>query len=196
MQKEDQNSLYQVLSNYIPKGVITTKNSGRTWVYGYNKKYDVVIISKDLMNQANKNLPKILQYSEHSIADSMLNTPPTFAWYVAGKVFKWIKKSGGLKYFQDLNRKKAEILYEFLDSSDFYLNKIEKNQRSLMNVTFNLADEQLNESFLNESRSKNLLNLKGHALVGGMRASIYNAMPLEGVKKLVQFMKEFESKHG
>jgi len=156
----------------------------------------VVIISKDLMNQANKNLPKILQYSEHSIADSMLNTPPTFAWYVAGKVFKWIKKSGGLKYFQDLNRKKAEILYEFLDSSDFYINKIEKNQRSLMNVTFNLADEQLNESFLNESRSKNLLNLKGHALVGGMRASIYNAMPLEGVKQLVQFMKEFESEHG
>ena len=126
----------------------------------------------------------------------MLNTPPTFSWYVAGKVFKWIKRSGGLEYFQKLNRKKAEVLYECLDSSDFYLNKIEKNQRSIMNITFNLADENLNETFLKESKSKNLLNLKGHALVGGMRASIYNAMPLEGVEQLVQFMKEFETKHG
>ena len=156
----------------------------------------VVIISKDFMNQANKDLPKILQYAEHSKADSMLNTPPIFSWYVAGKVFKWIKRSGGLEHFQKLNRKKAEVLYEFLDSSDFYLNKINKNQRSVMNVTFNLASEQLNETFLKESKSKNLLNLKGHALVGGMRASIYNAMPLEGVEQLVQFMKEFESEHG
>ena len=95
-----------------------------------------------------------------------------------------------------MNRKKAEVLYKFLDSSDFYLNKISKNQRSVMNVTFNLANEQLNEIFLKQSKSKNLLNLKGHALVGGMRASIYNAMPLEGVEQLVQFMKEFESEHG
>mgnify|MGYP005673874177 FL=1 len=156
----------------------------------------VVIISKDFMNQANKDLPKILQYAEHSKADSMLNTPPIFSWYVAGKVFKWIKRSGGLEHFQKLNRKKAEVLYEFLDSSDFYLNKINKNQRSVMNITFNLANEQLNETFLKESKSKNLLNLKGHALVGGMRASIYNAMPLEGVEQLVQFMKEFESEYG
>ena len=156
----------------------------------------VIIIEKNFMNQANTNLSKILQYREHSKADSMFNTPPTFAWYVAGKVFKWIKKSGGLGYFKNENIKKATLLYEYLDSTDFYINNIQKNQRSIMNVTFELANEALNQNFIKESTSKNLLNLKGHALVGGMRASIYNAMPEEGVRELIQFMKEFESKYG
>jgi len=156
----------------------------------------IVIISKELMEKGDSSLPKILRYSEHSKANSMLNTPPTFSWYFAGKVFKWIKRSGGLDHFEALNKKKAEKLYDFIDSSDFYVNNLQKSQRSIMNVTFNLKNDDLNSSFLEESEANSLLNLKGHALVGGMRASIYNAMPEEGVTQLIQFMSEFESKYG
>ena len=156
----------------------------------------IVVIAKELMEKGDSSLPKILRYSEHSKANSMLNTPPTFSWYFAGKVFKWIKRSGGLDHFEALNKKKAEKLYDFIDSSDFYVNNLQKSQRSIMNVTFNLKNDDLNSSFLEESEANSLLNLKGHALVGGMRASIYNAMPEEGVTQLIQFMSEFESKYG
>ena len=137
-----------------------------------------------------------MKYSEHSIAESMLNTPPTFAWYMAGKVFKWIKNKGGLKYFREQNNLKALKLYDFIDSSDFYSNKINIENRSIMNVTFFLENDELDSEFLMQAEKNSLLNLKGHRSVGGMRASIYNAMPLEGVEELIKYMKYFESKYG
>ena len=126
----------------------------------------------------------------------MLNTPPTFAWYMAGKVFKWIKNSGGLDYFKELNHKKASKLYGYIDNSSFYSNPVDINNRSIMNVTFVLADSGLDSLFLEESNTNGLLSLKGHRSIGGMRASIYNAMPLKGVEELIEFMKYFESKYG
>ena len=126
----------------------------------------------------------------------MLNTPPTFSWYLSGKVFKWIKKSGGLDFFKEQNKMKAYYLYDFIDKSDFYSNPVEPANRSIMNVPFILNDSALDASFLNESEESGLLNLKGHRSVGGMRASIYNAMPLDGVEDLIKFMDHFESKYG
>ena len=148
------------------------------------------------MKQGNKALTNLLRYSEHSKQDSMLNTPPTFSWYVAGKVFKWIKKLGGLDYFKELNALKASKLYQVIDSSDFYINPVRVNNRSIMNIPFVLRDKKLEPLFLKESHENGLLNLKGHFTVGGMRASIYNAMPLEGVEELIKFMDHFESKYG
>ena len=156
----------------------------------------VVIIKKEFMEQCNSNLPNLFRYSEHAKSDSMLNTPPTFSWYVAGKVFKWIKKSGGLDFFKDQNKMKASKLYDFIDKSDFYSNPVKPANRSTMNVPFILKDSALDAAFLNESEENGLLNLKGHRSVGGMRASIYNAMPLEGVKELIKFMEYFESRYG
>ena len=156
----------------------------------------IVIIDKDFMELGNQNIPSILKYSEHSISNSMLNTPPTFAWYMAGKVFKWIKKSGGLEYFKKQNQTKAFKLYEFIDNSSFYNNFIELENRSIMNVTFFLENDDLDTPFLLEAEENGFLNLKGHRSVGGMRASIYNAMPLEGVEELIKFMNYFESKYG
>jgi phosphoserine aminotransferase len=156
----------------------------------------MVIISKDLMDRENKNLPNILRYSKHAESDSMLNTPPTFSWYMAGKVFKWIKNSGGLEFFKEQNHKKASTLYNYIDNSSFYSNPVSLENRSIMNVPFILADNNLDSLFLEESEKIGLLNLKGHRSVGGMRASIYNAMPLEGVNELVDFMKIFEAKYG
>jgi phosphoserine aminotransferase len=126
----------------------------------------------------------------------MLNTPPTFSWYMAGKVFKWIKTSGGLEFFKEQNHKKASTLYNYIDNSSFYSNPVRIENRSIMNVPFILADNNLDSLFLEESEKIGLLNLKGHRSVGGMRASIYNAMPLEGVNELVDFMKIFEAKYG
>ena len=156
----------------------------------------IVIIKKEFMEHCNSNLPNLFRYPEHAKSDSMLNTPPTFSWYVAGKVFKWIKKSGGLDFFKEQNKMKASNLYDFIDKSDFYSNPVKPENRSIMNVPFILADSALDDSFLNESEENGLLNLKGHRSVGGMRASIYNAMPLEGVNELIKFMNYFESKHG
>ena len=126
----------------------------------------------------------------------MLNTPPTFAWYMAGKVFKWIKKSGGLEYFREQNHAKASKLYEFIDKSSFYSNYVDIQNRSIMNVTFFLENDELDSAFLIEAEKNGFLNLKGHRLVGGMRASIYNALPLEGVEELIKFMTYFESNNG
>ena len=156
----------------------------------------VVIIDREFMEYGDQNIPNILKYCEHSISESMLNTPPTFAWYIAGKVFKWIIKSGGLNYFSDQNNKKANALYKFIDESSFYSNNIDKNNRSIMNVTFFLLNDDLDKLFLSKAEENGLLNLKGHRSVGGMRASIYNAMPFDGVEDLIQFMDDFESKYG
>ena len=156
----------------------------------------IVIIDKDFMELGNQKIPNILKYSEHSIAESMLNTPPTFAWYMAGKVFKWIKKKGGLEFFKQQNYSKSSKLYEYIDSSDFYSNNIDIENRSIMNVTFFLENDELDSPFLLHAEENGLLNLKGHRSVGGMRASIYNAMPLEGVEELIKYMKYFESKYG
>ena len=156
----------------------------------------IVIIDKDFMELGNQKIPNILKYSEHSIAESMLNTPPTFAWYMAGKVFKWIKRKGGLEFFKQQNYSKSSKLYEYIDSSDFYSNNIDIENRSIMNVTFFLENDELDSPFLLQAEENGLLNLKGHRSVGGMRASIYNAMPLEGVEELIKYMKYFESKYG
>ena len=150
------------------------------------------IIKKDLLGKAQSITPTMLNYSEMHEGRSMYNTPPTFAWYVAGKVFKWLKSMGGVSEMEKLNNRKAKKLYSFIDQSDFYENKINKEDRSIMNIPFQLNDENLNSKFLEESRDAGLLALKGHRSVGGMRASIYNAMPEEGVDALVDFMETFE----
>jgi len=155
----------------------------------------IVIINKEFMEMGNRNLPNILKYSEHSKSDSMLNTPPTFSWYIAGKVFKWMINLGGLDYFEKQNKLKASSLYNFIDNSDFYENSIDSSSRSIMNVPFNLREPMFEEKFLSEASNNGFLNLKGHRSVGGMRASIYNAMPLEGVKDLIKFMEYFESEN-
>ncbi|MCP4326804.1 MAG: 3-phosphoserine/phosphohydroxythreonine transaminase [Alteromonadales bacterium] len=155
----------------------------------------IVIIREDLIGYARKAIPSIFDYEVQAKADSMFNTPPTYAWYLAGLVFKWLKEQGGLAEVEKKNIAKAELLYNFIDSSDFYANNVDKSVRSRMNVPFTLANDSLNETFLSEAKEAGLLTLKGHKLVGGMRASIYNAMPIEGVQALVDFMKVFEKKH-
>ena len=152
----------------------------------------LVIIKKVFLEKANKDVPDILSYRKNSQAGSMLNTPPTFAWYLAGKVFKWLLKKGGVKSIQKENEKKAKLLYDFIDSSSFYSNPVDKEYRSIMNVPFLLDDENADSAFLEKAEIKGLLNLKGHRSVGGMRASIYNATPFEAVEDLVSFMSDFE----
>jgi phosphoserine aminotransferase len=122
----------------------------------------------------------------------MYNTPPTYAIYIAGLVFKWLKRQGGLKEIEARNLEKSKLLYDTIDASGFYLNKVERDSRSRMNVPFFLVDESRNEDFLAGAKARGLMQLKGHKSVGGMRASIYNAVPLEGVKALVEYMKDFE----
>src|SRR5204863_9507775 len=126
----------------------------------------------------------------------MLNTPPSYSIYVAGLVFQWLKKQGGLPAIDKHNRTKAALLYDYLDSTGFYTSPIAKDDRSLMNVPFKLRDDKLDAAFLTGAEEHRMLQLKGHRSVGGMRASIYNAMPLEGVKALVAYMKDFEQRHG
>ncbi len=156
----------------------------------------IVIIKKDMFEEENTDLPNILRYSKIAENNSMLNTPPTFAWYLSGKVFKWLKKNGGLSSIKIINDKKANLLYDYIDSSDFYSNPVRKNNRSIMNVPFTLSDASLDQVFLEEAEENNFLNLKGHRSVGGMRASIYNAMPIKGINELIKFMKFFEKNHG
>ena len=151
-----------------------------------------VIVNRELLGSAQKTVPSPMNYLILEESSSMYNTPPTFSWYVAGKVFKWLKGRGGLKAIGQINEKKAKKLYDFIDRSDLYSNKIEKSSRSIMNIPFLLEKEELNNKFLTDSSTNGLLALKGHRSVGGMRASIYNAMPEEGVEALIEFMWLFE----
>jgi len=156
----------------------------------------IVIIRDDLLGKASANTPTVFNYSTHADNDSMYNTPPTYGWYMAGLVFEWIKEKGGLEAIGEINQRKAEKLYAAIDSSDFYGSPVDKNGRSWMNIPFTLADADLDAAFLKGAAEKGLVTLKGHRSVGGMRASIYNAMPEEGVDALVAYMKEFESNQG
>lgn len=156
----------------------------------------IVIVRDDLLGKAQTVLPSILDYSVQVDKESMFNTPPTFAWYLAGEVFKWLKSIGGVAEMQKRNEAKAKVLYDFIDQSDFYRNNIHSDNRSLMNVPFQLKDAALDALFLEQADAAGLKALKGHRVVGGMRASIYNAMPIEGVQALVDFMREFEQQHG
>jgi len=152
----------------------------------------IVIVRDDLLGLANQLIPSFLNYKVLSDKESMYNTPPTYAWYLAGLVFKWLKKCGGVDEIETINAKKAALLYQQIDSSNFYINKVHSTNRSRMNVPFQLAKPELDELFLEQAKAQGLLALKGHRAAGGMRASIYNAMPLEGVQALVDFMVQFE----
>ena len=156
----------------------------------------LVIVREDLIGKAPESCPAMLDYRIHADAGSMYNTPPTYSWYLAGLVFKWLKAQGGLEVMAVVNERKAESLYEVIDASDFYSNPVDPDCRSWMNVPFTLADSGLDSLFLDEAAVAGLVTLKGHRSVGGMRASIYNAMPEEGVQALIDFMKEFERKYG
>ena len=155
----------------------------------------VVIVREELIGHARAETPRVFDYRAVADASSMLNTPPTFAWYMAGLVFKWLKKTGGLAAMGERNRIKAQALYAAIDGSGLYRNPIEKDSRSRMNVTFTLAKPQLDPVFLAEAAAAGLHGLAGHRVSGGMRASIYNAMPLAGVEALIEFMREFERRH-
>jgi phosphoserine aminotransferase len=156
----------------------------------------IVIVREDLIGRAAPGTPSVMDYKLQADADSMLNTPPTYSIYVAGLVFRWLKQLGGLEEMERRNARKAALLYDYLDASAFYRNPVPKADRSRMNVPFTLRDASLDDAFLKGAAERGMVQLKGHRSVGGMRASIYNAMPLEGVEQLVQYMKEFEARHG
>jgi phosphoserine aminotransferase len=156
----------------------------------------VVIIREDLIGLGEPTPPAMLDYATHAKARSMYNTPPTYAVYVAGLVFQWLLSSGGLAAAEERNVAKAALLYDFIDSSEFYVNPVEKADRSRMNVPFRLANHDLEADFLAGAAEHNLVELKGHRSVGGVRASLYNAMPIEGVQALVDYMAEFEATKG
>ncbi|WP_435104756.1 3-phosphoserine/phosphohydroxythreonine transaminase [Arhodomonas sp. AD133] len=156
----------------------------------------LVIVREDLLGGAMAETPAVFDYQKMAEADSMANTPPTFAWYMAGLVFKWLKRQGGLEGMAEINKRKADKLYAAIDGSDFYRNPVDPACRSWMNVPFVLADESLNDTFLSEAKDAGLATLKGHRSVGGMRASIYNAMPEAGVDALIDFMNDFARRHG
>lgn len=155
----------------------------------------VLLVRDDLVGLEREDTPAIFSYKEQVNSDSMYNTPPTFSWYLAGLVFEWLLENGGITAIEALNKKKAETLYACIDNSDFYQNQVHVSNRSKMNVTFQLADTNLDAMFLQKAEAQGLHALKGHRIVGGMRASIYNAMELEGVNALVSFMQEFERTH-
>ncbi|SDS79749.1 phosphoserine aminotransferase apoenzyme [Pseudomonas oryzae] len=156
----------------------------------------VAIIREDLLGRARSICPTMLDYKVAADNGSMYNTPATFSWYLSGLVFAWVKEQGGLEEMERRNRAKQELLYGAIDASDFYTNPIAHNARSWMNVPFRLADEKLDKAFLAGAEARGLLNLKGHRSVGGMRASIYNAVGLDAVQALVAYMAEFEKEHG
>jgi phosphoserine aminotransferase len=155
----------------------------------------VVIVREDLIGHARAATPHVFDYQAIADSQSMLNTPPTFAWYMAGLVFTWLKKAGGVRAMGELNRRKAKMLYAAIDSSHIYKNSVAKDARSWMNVTFSLSNPELDPAFLAAAAAAGLKGLKGHRVVGGMRASIYNAMPIEGIEKLSAFMQDFERRH-
>lgn len=156
----------------------------------------VVIIRKDLLGKARAETPTMMNYQVIADNGSMYNTPATYSWYLAGLVFKWLKEQGGVAAMEQVNRRKSGKLYDFIDASDFYANPIEPRFRSWMNVPFTLADDSLNDPFLQGAEARGLLNLKGHRSVGGMRASIYNAMPEAGVDALIDYMAGFVKERG
>ncbi len=156
----------------------------------------MVIVRRDLLDRARPECPTMLAYKTAAENDSMYNTPPTYSIYLAGLVFQWLKKQGGLQAIETINRRKADKLYSYIDGSGFYANPVEPVSRSLMNVPFTLANADLDKSFLALSEQAGMLNLKGHRSVGGMRASIYNAVPEEAVDTLIDFMKDFAQRNG
>jgi phosphoserine aminotransferase len=156
----------------------------------------IVIVRDDLLERTPKDLPSILSYAAQAKEGSMLNTPNTFAWYLAGLVFKWVQAEGGVEAMAARNAAKAALLYDYIDSSGWYSNPVELSARSRMNIPFRLADASLDDTFVKEATAADLLALKGHRSVGGMRASVYNAMPLAGVEALVGFMRDFAARHG
>ena len=152
----------------------------------------IVIIKKDLLGKALPTCPTMLNYAIHAKNDSLYNTPPCFSIYVSMLVFRWLKKLGGVKAIQEINEYKAGLLYDFIDNSSLYTNSVNVKDRSIMNVPFVTGSDELDAKFVKEATANGFVSLKGHRLVGGMRASIYNAMPVEGVKALIEFMKKFE----
>jgi phosphoserine aminotransferase len=156
----------------------------------------LVIVRKDLLDRALPITPSAFHWKEQAENESMLNTPPTYAIYIAGLVFEWLLAQGGLAEVEKRNIAKANVLYDYLDRTSFYLNPVRKEDRSRMNVPFKLRDPALDAEFLKGAQERGMIQLKGHRSVGGMRASIYNAMPIEGVRALVAYMEEFEKKHG
>jgi phosphoserine aminotransferase len=156
----------------------------------------LVIVREDLLGRAPSGTASMLDYKVHADAQSMSNTPPTYAIYIAGLVFKWLKRQGGLAGIEQQNIAKSQMLYEFLDRSTFFRSPVRRQDRSRMNVPFTLRDASLDGAFLNGAEERQMMQLKGHRSVGGMRASLYNAMPVEGVQRLVEYMSEFERKHG
>jgi phosphoserine aminotransferase len=156
----------------------------------------IVIVREDLIGHAPSGTPSMLDYKVHADAQSMSNTPPTYAMYIAGLVFQWLKAQGGLSVVEQRNVEKAQLLYRYLDDSSLFASPVRAQDRSRMNIPFTLRDAALDEAFLKGAKSRGMVQLKGHRSVGGMRASIYNAMPIEGVRTLVEYMKEFEAQHG
>lgn len=156
----------------------------------------VVIVREDLLGKAMPLTPAMLNYQTHANSGSMYNTPPTYAWYLSGLVFQWIKQQGGVEAMAEMNRAKSQKLYQYIDGSGFYQNPVQKRNRSRMNVPFTLADAALDGDFLNEAESRKLLNLKGHRSVGGMRASLYNAISMAAVDTLIEFMSDFAQRKG
>ncbi|MGE0558488.1 MAG: 3-phosphoserine/phosphohydroxythreonine transaminase [Burkholderiales bacterium] len=156
----------------------------------------IVIVRDDLLGQALPVTPTVFDYKVQAENDSMSNTPATYGIYMAGLVFQWLKKMGGLQKMEQVNSAKAALLYDYLDQTEFYHTPVARDDRSLMNIPFTLRNADLDKAFLKETGAAGLTQLKGHRSVGGMRASIYNAMPIEGVRSLVQFMREFERKNG
>ncbi len=156
----------------------------------------LVIIREDLVGKASDHVPALLNYKTHVGSGSLYNTPPCYSIYIAGLVFEWIKEKGGLSAIKRFNQEKARILYDYLDQSSFFSSPVQKQSRSMMNIPFMTGNKELDAKFIEEASARRLKTLKGHRTVGGMRASIYNAMPIEGLKALVQFMEEFEKKNG
>lgn len=188
------------MSSHILSRAIDIKRYGV--IYGGAQKnigpagLTLVIVRDDLLEQALPITPAVLHWKEQAAQDSMLNTPPTYAVYIAGLVFQWLLDQGGVAAMEQKNIAKANLLYDYLDQTAFYKNPVAKSDRSRMNVPFNLANPALDEAFLTGAQQNQMVQLKGHRSVGGMRASIYNAMPLEGVQRLIAYMKEFERIHG
>lgn len=156
----------------------------------------IVIVRDDLLGHAMPTTPEVFNYKIQAEADSMINTPPTYAIYIAGLVFEWLKKQGGLAAMEKINIAKSKLVYDYLDQSEFYQSPVNNEDRSRMNIPFRLRNNALDEAFLKQAKAAGLVELKGHRSVGGMRASVYNAMPVEGVKALVAFMHDFEKKQG
>ncbi|HEX9034011.1 MAG TPA: 3-phosphoserine/phosphohydroxythreonine transaminase [Streptosporangiaceae bacterium] len=156
----------------------------------------VVIVRDDLLGRARPSTPQVWHWLENAKSGSMINTPPTYGWYIAGLIFDWVADQGGVAAMAQLNRRKADKLYAAIDQSGFYANPVQPDYRSLMNVPFTIAEPELEKQFLADARDAGLVNLEGHRSIGGMRASIYNAMPEAGVDALIAFMQEFEASHG